>query len=123
MKWLVLLALALSGCSTPQWEKVMAAKDKAPGHYEEGGCRTWAKGVQARLDFPTHRFAWTAKGGDTLARHEVLAYNVGDEVWMMDNFSLGPKWVGTTKDSVEEMAMQFYSPARVRIENIRIDES
>ncbi len=104
----------------------MEAKDAAPGHYEEGQCVTWAKAVQQKLDFPTLRISWTAKGTDPFdrsVRHQIIAYQVHNEVWMMDNFSLAPRWVGMAGDKLNEMAQQFYAPARVRIENIRIDES
>lgn len=123
-KMLLVLGLVLSGCASPQWSAVVALKESAPGRFEEGGCRLYATSLQKALPFKTTRISWTATGIDPFAksaRHEVLAYEVGNEVWFMDNFSTAPKWVGPVGERPEVLAMQFYSPAWVVISNVVVE--
>lgn len=92
--------------------------------YKDGECRLWAKTVQGHLPFATQRISWTATGIDPFAksaRHEVLAYRVGREIWFIDNLSAGPRWVGNEGERVEVMAMQFYAPAFVLISGIAVE--
>lgn len=100
----------------------MAARQNTHS-FQNGDCRLWAKEVQGKLPFKSQRISWTATGIEPFAksaRHEVLAYHVGKEVWFVDNFSLAPRWVGVDGERVEVMAMQFYAPAWVVISDIMV---
>lgn len=92
--------------------------------HKEGECRLWAKEVQSKLPFKTQRISWNVIGIDPFAkgaRHEVLAYHVGNEIWFVDNFSAGPKWVGNEGERLEVMAMMFYRPHWVLISGIAVE--
>lgn len=102
----------------------MANKDSSICHYVDGGCATFAASLQSKLPFPTQRVTWTETGVAPFVhsyRHQVLSYRVGKEVYFIDNFSAGPKWVGSVGDSREAMAMQFRAPERVLISNIVVE--
>ncbi len=113
----LLLALLLSGCASHKWTAVMAEREKTSGFGQEGQCVTWAKAMKPKVE-GSRLITWTATGIDPFARsarHQVLAYNVGTEVWFADNLNAAPRWVGSVDESYEQWAKQFYAPLRVNI--------
>lgn len=115
MKPLILAACAaLTGCASEQWQAVTTNR-ACPGAFEAGACLPYAQNLQRRLPFPTAIVAWTVTDGAYSARHAVLAYEVGEESWFIDNVTCRPRWVGSTRDSLEARALQFYAPQRVTI--------
>lgn len=120
MKPLILAACAaLTGCASQQWDAVTTNR-ACPGAFEAGACLTYAQSLQSRLPFPTAIVAWTVTDGAYSARHAVLAYEVGEESWFIDNVTCRPRWVGSTRDSLEARALQFYAPQNVRIFEARL---
>ena len=102
----------------------MVARESVHGYGfdRDGQCAVFVKQMQRRIGFPSKCVVWTVTGTDGRSyRHAVLCYNVGHEVWMLDNTMAGPKWVGMDNENWIAMAEQFYSPARAFVENITID--
>ena len=113
----------MGGCASPQWESVVKNR-QAKGAYQDGQCAVYAKDLQQKLPFATQRITWTATDNEPIrhtVRHQVLAYQVGKESWFIDSVTALPRWVGSTSDSMEERAKQFYAPYSVRIAAIVVE--
>lgn len=108
----VIALFTLSACSTPQWRAAMEAKDAAPGRYAEGQCAPFAKYVAEKVPgAKVLAWQWSARdnaGKTVSASHAAVAWSVGSETWIMDNFS-NPVWVGYVTTPRAEQVKQFFA--------------
>lgn len=90
----------------------------------EGQCESYARKLQQDVEIPTKRVSWVAYCQEPLpavVKHVVVSYQVGKEVWMIDNMSPGPRWVGNEGDSWDAMIKQWYAPSWVYVSNVVVN--